>query len=461
MSFEKKVYKKKHLILEKLSSPFLAGILFILLAFIILIGTCIPQEPLVGKVALVEKFGNSYEFLKFWGILDVFHSWWYIALLFLLAINLTVVSFVKVFPRAKRAFSWPKFIENELSEKKSIKSISSNLWNKFQTILKRNGWKIKVNNSGNSLVAIKGAYHRLGASVTHVGILLTMSGALYSLLFGFNGVVQGVQGDRFILSDRENSKRSYILVETSKVFHSPLWFGKSPELEVEIVDSSKESYKDGRPKQWTTKLQFLNNKGNLLADKTVSVNNPIHFQGVDFYQADWKKIMKVIFNKKEFEIILNEIKGNQVAYVAPSPNLGLLFLITKEAPQKLNLISVRGEISADIFTGYKNLMESDKLKFLGSLQPGEDLELGPMNFKYKGSFAKTGVQYKSSPGDWIMIVGMCILISGVMMAFGAKRTIWANINLQTNQIDLIATSDRSKEMFGKEYNRLLDYLSES
>ncbi|MDX1921150.1 MAG: cytochrome c biogenesis protein ResB, partial [Candidatus Caenarcaniphilales bacterium] len=280
--------------LQILSSAYFAAGLFILLALIIIAGTVIPQEPQVGKQALIDKYASSYEMLNFFGLTDVFHSWWYLFLMVLLAVNLTFVSFRRVFPRAKKALVWPKMIEKvnpKFQEAISFyRQLGAESFSGILEKLKKQHWLINADEANKKFVARKGAYHRLGPSITHVGILTILFGAFLSLLLGFNGVIQGVPSDRFIISAREDSKRSFILVTTSKIFHSPLWLGKSPELEVELGKTSREDHKNGSPKQWRTDLQFLDNTGKELHKQETSVNEPVSFAGIDFFQADWKRV---------------------------------------------------------------------------------------------------------------------------------------------------------------------------
>ena len=487
------------------SSVKLAVCLFILLAIIIFLGSCIPQEPLVGRLALIEQFGLSqYQLLKSLGLNDVFHSWWYLGIFILLALNLIVASFIKVFPRSKKTFSWPSFLKEiprktpppperglpnpfleptlrglgvknldsfEIPLSFSISDNHKNTeWNNLKQKLKNNNWEIKVNENDNSLISRKGAYHRLAPSLTHIGILTILFGALISLLFGFNGIIEGIPEDRFIISSKEDSQRSYILVTTSKIFHSPIWIGKSPEFEVEIGNTKRENYADGNPKQWFTELKFFSNNGDSLKATIASVNDPVSYAGIDFYQADWNRVLRLKFNNQDFEIKLDKIKlGNQktgeVALNQVSKDLGLLFLVTEKdeispanwvlPPAPLERGSSRFTVTTNRFLNasklklistkrISNSVDDINLKPIAELSPNQEADIGPMKFKFIGAYSKTGIQYKYSPGDIPMIIGMIILIIGVSFAFGSKRTIWAirkNIDdINKNDIRVSKTS---------------------
>jgi cytochrome c biogenesis protein len=450
-------------LLNTFSSVKLGITLLITLAITTLIGTIIPQEPMAGKLVLVNQFGqNYYKILQLFSLNDVFHSWWYLVILFFLAINLFIVSFKRVFPGSRKAILWPKFLKEENLKEFNSASIKATLdLNKWQALvlrLQKTGWQVRFNDSNDSLLARKGAFHRLGPSVTHVGILTTLLGAFISLLFGFNGNIVGIPGDRFVVSSVEDSQRSYILVQTSKIFHSPIWLGKSPEFEVEIGETSREDYANGSPKQWRTLLSFDSVHNHSSLKETVFVNHPVSFKGVDFYQADWKRVLKMQFNAQNFEVKLDKIKTAEVAFTSVSPELGLLFLLPFNS-SKLNLISVVGKPDSELLLKNPNeLIKQGSLKLLASLSPNQSTQIGPMNFKFVGAFSQTGIQYKHSPGDWLMIIGMVILVFGVLISFGSKRTIWAMKLNNNQQVMVIANADRAKEMFVAEFQDIVNKL---
>ena len=121
MKFKDVVKSLKKSFLEEFSSVKLAITLFIFLAITTLVGTVLPEEPMVGHAELIKKYGEQkYQFLKSLGLTDVFHSWWYLALLTTLGLNLIVASIKRVFPRAARAFLWPLEIKEENIKKLPI-----------------------------------------------------------------------------------------------------------------------------------------------------------------------------------------------------------------------------------------------------------------------------------------------------------------------------------------------------
>jgi cytochrome c biogenesis protein ResB len=187
----------------------------------------------------------------------------------------------------------------------------------------------------------------------------------------------------------------------------------------------------------------------------MEVNKPLRFKDIDFYQADWKRILRIVFNQQKFDINLDQIGNKEMAFISVSKDLGLLFLISPQ-DQTLNLISVSGNLDTNILKKPQDLLKNNNLKLLASnLKQNDKTQIGPMKFQFIGAFSQTGIQFKYSPGDNLMIVGMCILLLGVFIAFGSKRFIWAVQDKAKNAFFIIAKSDRLPKDFAQELNNLV------
>ena len=88
------------------SSVKLAIFLLLTLAITSIVGTIIEQQQDPEKY-LMEYGQTTYKILKFLGFTDVYHSWWYISLLTLLAVNLVVCS-IKRLPKIWKVAMEPR-----------------------------------------------------------------------------------------------------------------------------------------------------------------------------------------------------------------------------------------------------------------------------------------------------------------------------------------------------------------
>lgn len=447
----KKIFNSLRLVfLQEFSSVKLAITLFIFLAVVTLIGTILPEEPLVGSSELIKKYGREkYLLLKSLGLTDVFHSWWYLALLTTLGINLTIASFRRVFPKWYIAFSWPVELKGEDIKKLPINTELDLKNNQqlevFEKKLKRVNYRTKVKND--KLLAVKGGWHRLGASVTHIGIMLLLAGSAISVLTGFNGMAQVSENEGFYITDLgqntnqiKSAKPNIWLAPISKM---PIWFGRIPTYLVKVNKTWRENYDTGQPKQWFSDLSvFDQSEKKELIRKVIHVNEPLEFMGLDIYQSNWGKFVQVSFNDELTTLPLENFGDEEVVFLPLSDDIGL----------KL-------EVNSNILKLYSVSREQELQRYLGSVNINQKLQVGPINIGYFGTQTLTGLIYKSNPGSFLMYPALFFIISGVFVAFGSRKQIWASIDASNNKMIIGGTSDRAKGKFFEEFEKLVLELS--
>jgi|GEM_PF-3047153 len=391
---------------QYLSSLKLAISCFILLGGLIFLGSYLPQEPLLGRAILLEHYGDNYWLVNSLRLNDVFHSFYFIGIFALLAANLISVSFLRVFPRSKKAFKENSFLSKvpeKVSDLYGELKMDVTQWSPLKSRLKAQGWSVKE--SEVSIIASKNKSRLLSASITHIGILCILAGGALSLLWGFNGVILGVPGDNFRFGTNDSN--------SIHVFHSPLWWGKVPRFVATILNTEIQRHPQDPafPDNWQTTLSFRKNKD--VQIKALAVNQPVSFSGIDFYQADWQRVLRLHFNGRDYEIKLDQVKGHETAFFKASPELGLLaFLEEKNNAQILRLFAVDSKAGGLA------------MRPLGKLRQGEHLRLGPMDLVFRGGYAQTGIHFKSSPGDILMITGMLIMLVGVGLMFQRYELLW-------------------------------------
>lgn len=444
----------KQAFLNEFSSVKLAITLFIFIAIATLVGTILPEEPMVGASELVNKYGlKKYHFLKSLGLTDVFHSWWYLALLTSLGINLTVASFLRVFPKWRLAFLWPTELKEENIKKLPI-YCELNLKNSLtletvQQALKKKNFGTKAING--MLVAMKGGWHRLGASVTHIGILVLLIGSAISILTGFNGMAQLSEKEGFYIADLgqtntqiKSSEPENWLVPLSKM---PLWFGRVPPYLIKVNKTWRVNYKEGQPKQWYTDLSVFDQNKKEIKRKTIFVNDPLEFMGLDVYQSNWGRFANLSFNDEQLTVPLENFKGEEIIFLPLSNELGLKLQVTRK------------DQFSDFLEIYSVSQPNSKNKYLGHVEKNNSLQLGPLLIKYFGSQTLTGLQFKSNPGDKLIYPGFFFIILGVFIAFGSKKQIWVALNPSDNKIIIGGSSDRAKGKFFEEFKTLIQDIS--
>jgi cytochrome c biogenesis protein len=205
-----------------LSSLRLTIPLLILLAALSVIGTIIPQNA-TEQQYLQHYSKETYYILKGLGLFNMYHSWWFIGVLILLAINLIACS-------AKRL---------------------PGVWRQVRKT--------------------KSGYTRLGTYLTHLSVLLILVGALIGAVWGFKGYVE----------IREGKTVQGIVLNNPQEVVRPLGF------QVRCDAFRVDFYPDGSPREFLSTLTFIDGNRVVIDHAPLRVNHPISYGGLSFYQASY------------------------------------------------------------------------------------------------------------------------------------------------------------------------------
>ncbi len=232
-----------------------------------------PAGAQSGQEKIIETFGEQMALnLIQWGIADIFHSPFFLALIGLLTLNMVACSFQRVFPKI-RSLKHPMpfigateigrlpFNETAKVEPSAIKTVIK--------MLRKQGYVVRIEgakgggDSGGTGAALSGGerltgefgkFGRLAATVTHIGLLTLLVGVTITSWTGFNGFKPIRLGGDLSFKDSE---------------HSKLWIGKLPEWRVHVDDTKRIDYPTGEAKQWYSDLTVLSATGKKLASHQI------------------------------------------------------------------------------------------------------------------------------------------------------------------------------------------------
>jgi cytochrome c biogenesis protein len=205
-----------------LSSLRLTIPLLIVLAALSVIGTIIPQNA-TEQQYLQHYSKETYYILKGLGLFNMYHSWWFIGVLILLAINLIACS-------AKRL---------------------PGVWRQVRRT--------------------KSGYARLGTYLTHLSVLLILVGALIGAVWGFKGYVEIREGE---------TVKGFVLNNPQEVVR-PLGF------QVRCDAFRADFYPDGSPREFLSTLTFIDGNRVVIDHAPLRVNHPLSYGGLSFYQSSY------------------------------------------------------------------------------------------------------------------------------------------------------------------------------
>jgi cytochrome c biogenesis protein len=216
------------------SSLRLTIFLLILLAALSVIGTLIPQHATEQEYLRLYSTETYYLF-KGLGLFNMYHSWWFIGVLILLAINLIACSLKRL----------------------------PGVWHQVRKT--------------------KSGYARLGTYLTHLGVLLILAGGLIGAVWGFEGYVEIREGET-------------VTVALSPTLHEKRNPGG---IAVRCDSFRVDFYPNGSPKEYVSTLTFQEGERTVLDHVPLRVNHPLFYSGLTFYQSSYGISMRSILEVRK------------------------------------------------------------------------------------------------------------------------------------------------------------------
>jgi cytochrome c biogenesis protein len=428
-------------------------VLLLTLAATSIIGTLIPQNE--TPVAYVQAFGEFlYRLFALLGLFDMYHSWWFRALILLLVANIVICSIDRLQATWKILFvRHPRFniaryrkLKNKVDYKDA--GDADQIKNRYEPFISRSFryHRLEDTDEGFAIYGESGRWTRLGVYVVHSSVVLLLIGGLIGSIFGFDGFVNIPEGE---------SVRSIQLTNSSQKM--PLGF------EVRCDDFNVEFYDSGTPKEFRSRLTILK-QGKAVVQKDIIVNDPLRYEGISFYQSSYG-------NMTPNEVILTftsratgKIHSQRAAIGSPI-----------DVPENLGSFVLKKYTRQANFRG-QNIGEA----FIGILTPpgGSPLEVTlPLRFPRFDRMRKgevviaiadflpryyTGLQVSRDPGVWVVYIGFILMIIGIYITFFmSHQQICVEVVSKGKESDVMVagTSNKNKIGMQKKVARLSERLA--
>jgi len=179
-------------------------VLLILVGLAALAGTLILQRPINDPSKLHEAYSPEVlRWLDKLSLTDVFHSWWFIALLALFAANIVVVS-VDRFPAAWRYYSRPyrraesHFLRSLRNQRQIPIEDTAEGIERAELAFRRMGLRpeyISDDRGSISLYAERHRISRMAPFIVHASLLLILAGGIIDAVWGYKGFISLTKGD--------------------------------------------------------------------------------------------------------------------------------------------------------------------------------------------------------------------------------------------------------------------------
>ncbi|HMK76354.1 MAG TPA: cytochrome c biogenesis protein ResB [Thermodesulfobacteriota bacterium] len=422
--------------------------LLILLASLSIIGTLITQNA--TRAEYLQRYGiRLYEVLNFFNLFDMYHSWWFSAILLLLVINLITCSV----QRLPGIFSQISHGSGELEDRMLnaipyVEKIQvpnpTNREENIQSSLKRwfrNWGRIETERTV-TLFSEKGKFSRLGVPITHLSILIILTGGIVGSVYGFKGHVEILKGetvDRIFLGARDEE------------IPKPLDFSvRCDDFKVTYYDPPG---KEKHVKEYTSFLTILKN-GKEVLKKAVQVNHPLHYKGLAFYQANYGTIhdftLGVQWRNKKEKATFKVPEGATVTV----PNSNGLIRILQYAPQIHNF----GEGVQVVL--FEPNQEPRTFWLLKAFPKFDEQRKDDFILSFEGDSPReyTGLSVTKDPGVWVVWIGCGLMIFGFIVSFFfSHQRVWVRIPKSSGgEIVLAGSANKNRVGFEKTFGELVE-----
>ncbi len=419
--------------------------ILIVLAVTSILGTVVEQNQPAEKYRQVYE-DWAYNLMDRISLFDMYHSWWFLLLLCLFTINLTCCTIDRL-PRAIRTVRKPKLTLDDATEKSlslterwKSKGDIPHRAEEYKIALARAFAAPKVTEADGAvhLYAEKGVSSRFGAYATHAGIVIVFIGAIIGNVFGFKSYVNIPDGKEASHLDARGGKQHIDL--PFSVRNNRFWL---------------ETYPGGQPKKYASDLSVMEN-GREVLRKTITVNDPLVYKGVWFYQSSYGQ------------------EGEATALVSVRrPNgstMGDLSLAPDEPVPIDGYGTIRGVKYSPNLQGRGPALQVVVEKpgkpaaifVLFQQQPDQDRQRkDALVFSFGGLNSKmfTGLQVAKDPGVNVVWLGCLLLTAGMMVSFFlSHRRIWIRLaNGPHGKMEVTAggTTNRNRPAFEKAFASVL------
>jgi len=419
--------------------------IIIVLAVTSILGTVVEQNQPVEKYRQVYE-DWAYNLMDRFNLFDMYHSWWFLLLLCLFTINLACCTIDRL-PRAIRTVRKPKLTLDDATEKSlslterwKSKGDIPHRAEEYKVALARAFAAPKVTEADGAvhLYAEKGVSSRFGAYATHAGIVIVFIGAILGNVFGFKSYVNIPDGKEASHLDARGGKQHIDL--PFSVRNNRFWL---------------ETYPGGQPKKYASDLSVMEN-GREVLRKTITVNDPLVYKGVWFYQSSYGK------------------EGEATALVSvrrpDGSTMGDLSLAPDEPVPIDGYGTIRGVKYSPNLLGRGPALQVVVEKpgkpaamfVLFQQQPDQDRQRkDALVFSFGGLTAKmfTGLQVAKDPGVNVVWLGCLLLTAGMMVSFFlSHRRIWIRLAEGPHgKVEVTAggTTNRNRPAFEKVFASVL------
>jgi len=401
-----------------LSSIKTGVVLIILVVIFSAAGTVILQRPITDPDDMQRAYSPAMlHFFDATGLTDIFHTRWFIALMFLVSLSIIAAS-VERFPNAWRYFARPYKSPDESFRRVLPTQAQIPVAGEEQGLsaaeraLRHSGLKAEriVRPDSFSLFSESNRFSEMAVYIVHASLLLILLGYIVDALYGWRGFLTLTPGTASNQIEMKNGSMRTI------------------PFSIRCDGTGEDTYADGTPKRWWSKLAILDG-GREVSRKEIVVNDPLVYQGLRFYQASYGRTGKLD------QLILNATPANGTKGTQQEISLAMNQTAALDADTSVQLVEFIPDFvvqdghvyarSRDVVNPAVHLIVTSKKANTGvnvwlpeipgiAENASSPYILDPKDLK-TGLY--TGLQVSHEPGQWAVWAGVVLMAIGLTFVF--------------------------------------------
>ena len=444
---------------KTLSSIKTGVVLIILVVIFSAVGTVILQRPMTEPDEMARAYSPAMlRFLDATGLTDVYHTRWFLALMAMVSLSIISAS-VERFPNAWRYFARPYKSPDEgfrrvlpiqahvaITDEEQGLSAAERAFHHMHLKSER-----IVRPDRFSLFAERHRISEMAVYIVHASLLLIFFGAIIDGLYGWRGFLMLTPGTAGSQVEMRNG--------TSRTLP----------FSIRCDGTGEETYTDGTPKRWWSKLAVVDNDREV-SSKEIVVNDPLVYQDVRFYQASYGRTGKLD------RLVLNAIPRNRTG--SPQEiSLGPDQIVSIDADTKVQVaefipdyVVEDGHVYArsnDVVNPAVHLIVTSEknnkvVNFWLPEIPGiaenasSPYILEPKDLK-TGVF--TGLEVSHEPGQWAVWTGVVLMAIGLTFVFYVVHVRYWVVPVQDARGNLAlwigGSANRNRDAFEQTFKRFV------
>ena len=374
--------------------------ILLIIACFSVIGTVIEQDQSIETYKLNYPLTNrifgflAWDIILQFGFDHIYKTWWFITLIILFGVSLLTCTLLQQFPSLKIARRCQFF---RTTQQFCRLNISTNLKHLLfsQLFFKIKEKHYSIFQQKNILYCYKGLVGRIAPIIVHFSMIIILIGAIFGSISGFKAQEIVPKTETFHIQNVLNNGQFTII----------------PKVSIRINDFWITYTKQTTITQFYSDISFLNADGNEIQRKTIFVNSPAKYKGIDYYQTDWNIIgLRVkVKNSSIFQYPFINLPNSQ-------EKIWLTWISTNEQLDNgLTLL-------IDNLQGYCSVYNKVG-NFIGNLELNENLKLGN-SLILIDILSSTGLQIKADPGITLIYLGFLFLMLSTLISYITYSQIW-------------------------------------